>query len=133
RTGIVADFSTVVFRNRLDEDAKTALYRVAQEALTNVERHAKATKIRVNLRGDRRGAVLTISDNGIGLKDAQSATSPGSGMGLRNMQERMDQIDGALQVISYKDGTTIEARAPLSHMLSPDTHSPSKAKTQEGS
>ena len=41
RTGVSTDFETVVFRNRLDEDAKTALYRVAQEALTNIERHSQ--------------------------------------------------------------------------------------------
>ena len=43
RTGITCEFATVVFRNRLDHDAKIALYRIAQEALTNIERHAGAT------------------------------------------------------------------------------------------
>jgi len=45
RTGITVEFETVVFRNRLDDEAKIAMYRVAQEALTNVERHARASHV----------------------------------------------------------------------------------------
>lgn len=122
RTGIASEFSTVVFRNRLDEDAKIALYRVAQEALTNIERHANASAIKVSVRGDRRGAVLGISDNGQGLegKGSERTPAPSSGMGLRNMQERMEQLDGSLTVTSGPEGTTIEARVPLSHMLPPE-------------
>ena len=133
RTGISSEFSTVVFRNRLDGDAKIALYRVAQEALTNIERHSNASAIRVTLRGDRRGAVMSIYDNGHGLTlgAAQAKPSPRGGMGLRNMQERMEQLDGALFVSSDKNGTSIEARLPLSHMLPPEPDTPGKAKTIE--
>lgn len=122
RTGMTSEFSTVVFRNRLDAEAKIALYRVAQEALTNIERHADASGVRVSVRGDRRGAILTISDNGQGLEEGRKRAdaSPRGGIGLRNMQERMEQLNGALTVTSSKSGTTIEARAPLSHMLPPD-------------
>lgn len=123
RTGIVSEFSTVVFRNRLDDDAKIALYRVAQEALTNIERHADATTVHVSMRGDRRGAALTISDNGQGIDTAlkQSKDSPRLGIGLRNMQERVEQLSGIFTVSSTKNGTTIEARVPLSHMLPPES------------
>ena len=116
RTGIETDFSTVVFRNRLDQDAKIALYRIAQEALTNIERHAGATHVGIDLRGHRAGATLRISDNGTGLqKQAQQSR----GIGLRNMQERMEQLDGTLRVLSSRDGTVIEAQVPLSHLLPP--------------
>ncbi len=123
RTGMTSEFSTVVFRNRLDAEAKIALYRVAQEALTNIERHADASMVRVSVRGDRRGAILTISDNGQGLEDGRKRAdaSPRGGIGLRNMQERMEQLNGGLAITSGKSGTTIEARAPLSHMLPPET------------
>src|SRR6056297_3023757 len=67
RTGIETEFTTVVFRNRLDGEAKIALYRVAQEALTNVERHSGATHVAIDLRGHSRGATLRISDNGRGI------------------------------------------------------------------
>lgn len=133
RTNITSEFSTVVFRNRLDADAKIALYRVAQEALTNIERHSNATAIHVTLRGDRRGAMMTIRDNGNGLENGRAAAKPSAlgGMGLRNMQERMEQLDGALFVSSDKNGTSIEARLPLSHMLPPEPDTPSKASTIE--
>ena len=68
RTGIETRFSTVVFRNRLDDEAKIALYRVAQEALTNVERHSGATKVTLDLRGHTRGATMRIADNGHGIE-----------------------------------------------------------------
>ena len=131
RTGIVSEFSTVVFRNRLDADAKIALYRVAQEALTNIERHADATTVHVSMRGDRRGAVLTITDNGCGVDTAikQSNEGPRLGIGLRNMQERVEQLNGIFTVTSSKNGTTIEARVPLSHMLPPEPDAP-KATVQ---
>lgn len=117
RTGIETRFETVVFRNRLDQDAKIALYRIAQEALTNVERHAGATCVDIDLRGHRLGATLRISDNGQGLPEVQE---PHAGIGLRNMQERMDQLGGGLRILSSRSGTVIEAQVPLSHLLPPE-------------
>jgi two-component system NarL family sensor kinase len=120
RTGIDTRLETVVFRNRLDPDSKIALYRIAQEALTNIERHAKATEVNIDLRGHRKGATLRISDNGVGL-NGQAST----GSGLRNMEERAAQLDGTLRILSAKGkgktGTVIEATVPLSHLLPPET------------
>ncbi|MEP2921101.1 cache domain-containing protein [Sulfitobacter sp.] len=116
RTGIDVAFSTVVFRNRLDGDAKIALYRIAQEALTNIERHAAATRVSVSLRGHRHGATLTITDNGRGFEPKANT----QGLGLRNMQERMDQLGGTLYLHPILGkGVTVKATAPLSHMLQP--------------
>src|SRR6056297_1031002 len=120
RTGIEVEFETVVFRNRLDDEAKIALYRVAQEALTNIERHSGATHVAIDLRGHSSGATLRISDNGCGLDHATSSAAPAGGLGLRNMQERVEQLDGTLRVLSSKSGTVIEASVPLSHMLQPE-------------
>ncbi|NNE51863.1 MAG: histidine kinase [Sulfitobacter sp.] len=121
RTGIPCAFETVVFRNRLDNEARIALFRIAQEALTNVERHAGATRVEIDLRGHRRGATLRISDNGAGLR----ARKTSSGLGLRNMQERMEQLGGSLEISQGKiGGTTIEAHVPLSHMLPPEDTAP---------
>jgi two-component system, NarL family, sensor kinase len=118
RTGIRTEFNTVVFRNRLDQEAKIALYRIAQEALTNIERHSGATSISIDLRGHKSGATMRISDNGRGLPAEQNR----QGLGLRNMQERIEQLDGTLLITSsrgHQTGTVIEVRVPLSHMLSP--------------
>ncbi len=127
RTGLETEFTTVVFRNRLDQDAKTALYRIAQEALTNVERHAEATKVTLDVFGHRRGATLRIKDNGGGMDNARRD----GGLGLRNMQERIDQLNGTLRVMSTSGGTTIEASVPLSHLLPPkagDNQKPSEGR-----
>ncbi|MGR3794914.1 cache domain-containing protein [Vannielia sp. SX4] len=119
RTGIEVEFETVVFRNRLDQDAKIALYRIAQEALTNVERHAGAQRVTVNLRGHRRGALMRIADDGNGIGEVTSSPES-AGMGLRNMAERIEHLGGTLRVMSSSSGTVIEAQVPLSHMLHPE-------------
>ncbi len=130
RTNIETEFNTVVFRNRLDQEAKIALYRIAQEALTNIERHSGATSVSMDLRGHRDGATMRIADNGRGLPDEQNR----SGLGLRNMQERIEQLDGTLRILSTRgpqSGTVIEVRIPLTHMLSPgdDANTKQKVKT----
>ena len=119
RTGIETQFETVVFRNRLDKDSKIALYRIAQEALTNVERHAEASQVSVEVFGHRNGATMRVQDNGVGLSGRRSRDGGIGGLGLRNMQERIDQLKGTLRVLSSENGTVIEASVPLSHMLSP--------------
>lgn len=126
RTGIETAFSTVVFRNRLDPDAKIALYRIAQEALTNIERHANASLVKVDLRGHARGATLRIEDDGRGL--AFNTDTPSMGLGLRNMQERVEQLDGQFHVFSPRGstGTVVEVSVPLTHLLPPERESPTK-------
>ena len=122
RTGITTEFETVVFRNRLDQEARIALYRIAQEALNNIERHAQATTVQVALKGHRKGALLRITDDGIGMTWPRPDRRQISGLGLRNMQERIEQLDGTLRVLSARTGqtgTVIEAQVPLSHMLRP--------------
>lgn len=122
RTGIVTEFETVVFRNRLDQEARIALYRIAQEALTNIERHANAQTVQMVLKGHRKGAMLRITDDGIGMTWPRPDRRTVSGLGLRNMQERIEQLGGALRILSArtgKTGTVIEAQVPLSHMLRP--------------
>ena len=124
RTGLPVAFQTVVFRNRLDIEAKTTLYRIAQEALTNIERHAQATRVEVRVFGHRRGATLRIVDDGIGLGDRARG-----GLGLRNIAERIEQLDGRLDLGAGEDGvgTVIEATVPLTHLLAPEAETPRHA------
>jgi len=117
RTGIETEFRTVVFRNRLDQEAKIALYRIAQEALTNVERHSGASRVVLEAFGHKSGATLRIADNGRGMPPDRTS---GAGLGLRNMQERVDRLDGTLQIRSGPGGTVVEAVLPLTHMLPPE-------------
>ncbi len=89
-----------------------ALYRVAQEALHNVVRHARATRVDVQLRCIPEQVALTLHDNGIGFDTSQARR----GLGLANMQERIMAIDGQLAVESQPGiGTTVVAKAGLTH------------------
>jgi signal transduction histidine kinase len=95
-----------------------ALYRVAQEALHNVARHARATRADVHLRCIPEYVALTIRDNGVGFDTDQ----PHQGLGLANMQERVLDVGGRLTVESQTGiGTTVLAEVGLSHPLGPQT------------
>lgn len=120
RTGIDVAFETAVFRNRLDQEARIALYRIAQEALTNVERHSSATSVSMSLKGNQKGASLVVTDNGSGMVWPGAARGRAQGLGLRNMQERIEQLGGNLRVLSTAKGTSIVAQVPLTHMLKPE-------------
>jgi signal transduction histidine kinase len=92
-------------------DVGDCLFRVAQEALTNVIKHAAASRAHVTLEGDPHGALtLRIADNGRGISD----TPPGRGsLGLIGMRERVRAIGGTLRVTGAPDaGTTVEVVVP---------------------
>jgi len=67
RTGITVETKTVAFKNLLPNDAKTTLFRVAQEALTNIERHARADRVELELSAPNGAVTLTVRDNGAGF------------------------------------------------------------------
>lgn len=114
RTGIEVEIKTVAFRNLLPKDAKTTLFRVAQETLTNIERHAHADHVEIVLSSPKGSVTLTISDNGTGFDSQRSDAQKNlvSGIGLRNMQERLEHHNGELLVSSSADGTTVQAKLP---------------------
>lgn len=109
----------IVFRaesadERLPAAVELCLYRVVQEALTNVAKHAEAARAEVTLerKGDR--VVATVRDDGKGFDPAAVAASEHAGLGLKGMQERMSLVGGTLRIESRPgDGTTITAEAPL--------------------
>lgn len=84
----------------LDEDTRTAIYRVAQEAATNTVKHAQATQVRVKLRIGRRGywwmVLLDIRDNGIGLPSGSALRS--GGRGLQSMRDRVTTLGGSFRI-----------------------------------
>ncbi|HEU5441742.1 MAG TPA: sensor histidine kinase [Ktedonobacterales bacterium] len=91
-------------------DVEQALFRVAQEALSNVARHSGATAVDVRVAWDTSALSLTIADNGRGF----NATQPrGKGVGMGSMAERVEALGGNLLVSSGPTGTRIEARVPL--------------------
>ena len=98
----------------LSQEAKTALFRVTQEALTNVRKHAKANRVHIDLGFfEDDGVRLEIGDDGIGFDVDAMQLDPRRGIGLRNMRERMESIGGRLRVTSSGEGgTTIVAEVP---------------------
>ncbi|MES2151300.1 MAG: cache domain-containing protein [Pseudomonadota bacterium] len=99
--------------NALPDAANTMLFRIAQEALTNIERHAQARRIDITLSGQVRRVTLSIQDDGVGFDPVQVAGHAKRGIGLRNMLERMELIGGQLAITSSPAGTAVLATVPL--------------------
>ncbi len=91
-------------------DVEQALFRVAQEALSNVARHSGATTVDVRVAWEGGTLALAITDNGSGF---DTTLRDGRGVGLASMAERVEALGGTLLVSSGTTGTRIEARAPL--------------------
>lgn len=97
----------------LPDMVNTVLFRIAQEALTNSERHANASEVQVGLREAHGVVELRIEDNGGGFDADGIALHPQRGIGLRNMTERMEAIGGSLHIASAPGGTVVLARLPF--------------------
>jgi PAS domain S-box-containing protein len=96
----------------LEEPYASALFRIMQESLTNITRHAKAKNVSVDLRRAGAEAVLTVTDDGIGI-DPVSRQKPGS-FGLRGIGERVLLLGGAVAITGKPDaGTEVVARVPV--------------------
>jgi two-component system sensor histidine kinase UhpB len=108
QTGIEADLQLVGAETALDPDEETAVYRIAQEALTNVAQHARARRVKVNLR-TANGVELTVRDDGAGFDTAQES----KGLGLNGMAERARLVGGELTVQSRPGaGTELCLKVP---------------------
>lgn len=95
---------------RTSLEIEQALFRIAQEALSNVARHSGATSVDIRLAWQGDTLTLAIEDNGRGF---EVATRDGAGMGLRSMRERVEALGGVLLVYGLTSGTRIEARVPV--------------------
>lgn len=100
----------------LPEEIKTVLFRVTQEALTNIEKHADASRVRVWLTFGRRGARLRILDNGEGFDADAVRQDPRRGIGLRNMRERLASIGARFAIDSRPGRTQLVADVPAASL-----------------
>lgn len=106
RTGIEIEYRSE-FDGRLPDETETHLFRIVQEALTNVARHSGATRVNVHLRKENGSIHLTLTDNGSGLKQEHG------GMGLSGMRARARSAGGELKLQSRPGaGVSIEVSAP---------------------
>lgn len=116
KSSIQVDFQATGFKQRLPSEKETALYRVVQESLTNVAKHAQAHHVTINLREEADAVYATITDDGRGfdIEELQRTTDRERGLGLVGMQERALLLNGTLTINSkLNGGTTVHVRIPL--------------------
>jgi len=118
RTGIVIHYQSSLAGQRLSDGAETSLFRIAQEALTNVARHAEASEVNFDLARQEGSVILRIRDNGKGMETAtrkarkQSLNS--GGLGIAGMETRAQACGGRLSVESAPgQGMKIEVTCPI--------------------
>ncbi len=117
RSGINVTLDLAAYGERLPMTTEIALFRVLQESLTNVHRHSKATQASVRFQRESETAILEIRDFGRGipverlvrLREASAET----GVGLAGMRERLNELNGKIEIGSDGHGTTIRAIVPL--------------------
>lgn len=111
QSGITVNVEAERCHARLSEGAKTSLYRVVQECMTNVARHAEAGEVNISLTVGARTLKLRVEDDGIGLPYPLPKTG---GLGFRNMRERIETYGGKLSMSRGKfGGTQIDVEMPL--------------------
>jgi len=99
---------------KLPEDVEQHLLRIAQEAVTNVVKHAGANKIVIKLHREARKLYLRIVDNGHGFEQGDAFSAVGGHFGLIGMRERAERVGGELRLASHPgEGTEVEVMVPL--------------------
>lgn len=117
RTGVKVSFDLPDSEERLPRDLELTLFRVLQEALTNIQRHSKTTMAEVQLRVNGKTATLKVQDHGVGLpaEMIQSFHENGThvGVGLAGMKERVRERNGEFEIHSDSTGTLISIAFPV--------------------
>jgi len=120
RTGIETELSVLPGTLSLDGDRSTTVFRILQEALTNVVRHAEARRVRVELKQEGSSVILLVSDDGRGIPDA--ALADATSLGLIGMKERVRPWNGEIRIDRRPEGgTTVHVRLPVDS-LEPRAH-----------
>lgn len=105
------EFHSTGLKGRLPEEVETVLYRVCQEALNNVVKHADASKVTIWLTSSHPRVILTVRDDGTGF---EMSGAGGDGIGLLGMRERVSAVGGTFRVVSEpKGGTVIRVELPI--------------------
>lgn len=116
RAGLVAEVKAENVPQDLEPDMAVACFRIVQESITNILRHAKATKIHVTLGQEEHSLDLCIKDDGIGIsaREMPGTAAVRSTLGLLGMQERAQALGGRITIQSLPgQGTEIRVRIPL--------------------
>jgi PAS domain S-box-containing protein len=117
RSGLQTTFEIAEDVRRLPRDVELALFRIFQESLTNVHRHAESKTAHIRFSVDHNEAFVEIKDQGKGIPPhlLESNADPLAtlGVGIRGMRERVRQLKGRLEISSSPEGTTVRATIPL--------------------
>jgi signal transduction histidine kinase len=112
RAGIACHITATLENLDLEQNVSTAVFRVCQETLTNVARHADATRVTISLRQEGESLTLTVADNGKGISEPEIAGR--RSLGLLGMRERARLLGGLLTVAGLPgEGTTVTMTVPL--------------------
>jgi PAS domain S-box-containing protein len=118
-TELEADLEAADIDDLLSLEAKLSLYRIVQEAVTNIVRHASATIVRIRLSASNDAIRAIVEDNGRGFSVEDHAVLGGGGLGMLGMQERAAILGGHVQIESKAGaGTRVEIELPLSPRMS---------------
>lgn len=115
REDMDVEFQVMGFKRRLRGPVEIVLYRVFQECLTNITKHARASKVEVILTYSHPSVIMVIRDNGVGFTAAEEGMPPGRprGIGLLSMRERVASLGGSFDISSMPGrGTTIRVEVP---------------------
>ncbi|MBE0546013.1 MAG: response regulator [Verrucomicrobia bacterium] len=122
QTGIVCEVKAGMKETHWDQDLNTAFFRIFQEALTNIIRHAKATKVEVRLAEAGGQVVLEVTDNGRGISKVEIHNT--RSIGLLGIRERAVLLGGTLRIKGVRGkGTTLTARIPKTPVTATRSHS----------
>jgi signal transduction histidine kinase len=112
RTGIDCHCDLSTLMTDLTSEQSTVIFRIFQEILTNVLRHAQATCIKISLKEETEEVILRVEDNGSGITESEQL-NPRS-LGLLGMRERAFSVGGEVLITGEKDrGTTVIVRIPV--------------------
>jgi PAS domain S-box-containing protein len=117
RQGIEIDLETIGVKKRLDPEIEIVLYRILQEGLNNIAKHAKASHVKVLLTFNHPKIIFTIKDDGVGFEMTKGISAKGfksHGIGLAGLRERVASAGGSIDIRSRKGkGTLIRAELPI--------------------
>jgi signal transduction histidine kinase len=115
QTGVHTHLTAFAGLEQLDTARRTILYRVAQEALTNVSRHAQASRVEVTIQKRPDGICMEIKDNGKSFSVERVLNAQGRNrLGLLGMRERLEMVGGRFEIKSaLGQGTTVTAEIPF--------------------
>ncbi len=112
--GLRVDLQLGCDRVDVSDETAVTIFRVAQEALTNIVRHAAASRAELSVSSDGSALTLVVRDDGVGFDAPGARSKPAASVGLFGMEERIALVGGTLEIVSAPGkGTRVEARVPI--------------------